>query len=214
VVIASEWVSAKIPKEISLAIDRYLATKSAQINGVHSRSDFLTRLCVAWFANVEKEFSLFDSSRVSEIFGRTHPPPIHPSELLNALPTVKKPTRIYDSRIEFEKAIKALSFGESSLPVDFQNKLQELRDRYDDFITDIIEEREEEQRDQPPPISPSQLSPTEINSPVDILENYIKSRSKHTESLKETLDSLQKTINDTLIRLGEKEQEQQDARHD
>jgi len=81
VVIASEWVSAKIPKGVAEAIDRFLATDLASKSGVHSRSDFLTRLCVAWFSNIEKDFSIFDSNRISEIFGRTHPPPILPSQL-------------------------------------------------------------------------------------------------------------------------------------
>ncbi|HEY9385701.1 MAG TPA: hypothetical protein VIP70_01570 [Nitrososphaeraceae archaeon] len=148
-VIASEWVSAKIPKEISQAIDRYLASKSAQINGVHSRSDFLTRLCVAWFANVEKEFSLFDSSRVSEIFGRTHPPPIHPSELLGP------------PNADIEVLIKAININLSrikqSQPYSTNPKLSNyikyetdnISGTLDHILQTALAYREEEQQEQP-----------------------------------------------------------------
>jgi hypothetical protein len=80
-VVKRQWLNCNIPAGVAEAIDKFLETDLSAKSGIHSRSDFITRLCVAWFSNIDKEFSIFDSSRISEIFGKTHPPPILPSQL-------------------------------------------------------------------------------------------------------------------------------------
>jgi hypothetical protein len=59
-VIKRKWVDAAIPAEVAEAIDRFLQTEFAAKTGVHSRSDFLTRLCVSWFSTIDRRFSIFD----------------------------------------------------------------------------------------------------------------------------------------------------------
>jgi hypothetical protein len=80
-VIKSDWAHCKIPQEVADAIDEFLLTPEARRHGVHSRSDFLTRLCVTWFGAVNEKFKLFNPDIIPPVYKLTHPPPIKPSQL-------------------------------------------------------------------------------------------------------------------------------------
>jgi hypothetical protein len=138
--VRNEWMNIRIPKAMALALDEILKHDVSKALGLQSRTDIIIRLLGAWLANINREFSLFDSNLIPDTFARTHPPPIHPP---SQLPALKKPTRIYDSQEELEKAIKVLSSDKSSLPPLFQSRLQNLEDKYDDFIMNVFREIEE-----------------------------------------------------------------------
>jgi hypothetical protein len=108
VVVRSDWVACKIPQELANAIDEFLHTKEAKLNGIYSRSDFLTRLAVAWFGAVNEKFKLFSPDIISSSFSRTHPPPILPSQL------PELPANVYrditsELRAKFEEDLKKKS---------------------------------------------------------------------------------------------------------
>jgi hypothetical protein len=76
-----KWIDVKIPAQIIESIDKFLESELAAKNGLYSRSDLIVRLLVAWFSSVEKDFSLFNSSRIPDTFSKTHPPPIQQHQI-------------------------------------------------------------------------------------------------------------------------------------
>jgi hypothetical protein len=72
-----EWVNCRVPKDMISVIDKFLQTELARKQGIYSRTDFIIRVIVAWFSNIDKDFRMFVPESIP-LFQKTHPPPPPP----------------------------------------------------------------------------------------------------------------------------------------
>jgi hypothetical protein len=64
------WSGVRIPNKLCDSIDEFLKTDIAKKQGLFSRSDFIVRIAISWFAQYDRDYRLFMTASRSPM-----PPP-------------------------------------------------------------------------------------------------------------------------------------------
>jgi hypothetical protein len=65
--IKQNWTDVRIPIKLAESIDEFLKTDSAKKQGIFSRSNFLVRMAISWFAVYDRDYNLFTKAPPSPL---------------------------------------------------------------------------------------------------------------------------------------------------
>jgi hypothetical protein len=121
-----DWVTVKLPKEMVVAIDRFVTTDIAHRNGIFSRTDFLTRVYSNFLASYERDFAIFGV-----------PGPRSTSEL----------EKEESERQEIYAFVKR-QFGGIEGLIKYVKTIQDLDEQLDSLRVKVLESKKEEEQKQ------------------------------------------------------------------